>query len=83
MSYYQNESQTLTTSAEANLLKFKSLTNWINKEELERWHAIKAQYLKQQKLKGFGANQQMGAMLSQVELLAQGITGIHEELKKN
>lgn len=81
-SYYENESQTLTQSAESNLLKFKEITNWLNPEEEERWTAIKEQFTKSQKLKGFGANQQMGAMLSQIELLNQGITGIHKALSK-
>jgi len=83
LSYYENESQTLTTSAESNLLKFKGLTGWRKEEENHRWEDILAVYRKQQKMKGFGANQQMGTLLEKVELLTQGIFGIKDELGKN
>ena len=80
MSYYENESQTLTTSAESNLLKFKGLTGWRSTDENERWDEIISVFLKSQKLKGFGANSQMGALLDKVELLTQGIFGIRDNL---
>ena len=83
LSYYENESQTLTTSAESNLLKFKGLTGWREEKEENRWEDILAVYQKQQKTKGFGANEQMGALLEKVELLTQGIFGIKNELGKN
>lgn len=80
MSYYENESQTLTTSAEANLLKFKGLNNWRTEEEEKRWEEIVSVFLKAQRLKGFGANAQMGALLDKVELLTEGIFGIRDNL---
>ena len=80
MSYYENESQTLTTSAEANLLKFKGLNSWRTEEEEKRWEEIVSVFLKAQKLKGFGANAQMGALLDKVELLTEGIFGIRDNL---
>lgn len=83
LSYYENESQTLTTSAEPNLLKFKGLTGWREEKEENRWEDILAVYQKQQKTKGFGANEQMGTLLEKVELLTQGIFGIKNELGKN
>ncbi len=83
MSYYENESQTLTTSAEANLLKFKGLTGWRNESEDTRWQEILTVFQKAQKMKGFGANAQMGALLDKVELLTQGIFGIRDNLNNN
>ena len=56
LSHYQNESQTLTTGAEANLLKLKELIGWLNEEEAERWNAIKKEFRQQQELKGYGNN---------------------------
>lgn len=56
LSHYQNESQTLTTGAEANLLKLKELIGLISEEEQARWNAIKAEFVEQQKLKGYGDN---------------------------
>lgn len=54
MSHYQNEAQTLTTGAEANLLKLKELIGVITNEEQLRWNKIKEDFVEQQKLKGFG-----------------------------
>lgn len=56
LSHYQNESQTLTTGAEANLLKLKELIGWLSTEETTRWEAIKKEFRQQQELKGYGQN---------------------------
>ena len=42
--HYENESQTLTTGAEANLLKFKELENILSPEETQRWEQIKKDF---------------------------------------
>ena len=39
--HYENESQTLTTGAEANLLKFREMEGNLTQEERERWEEIK------------------------------------------
>ncbi|RMH58743.1 MAG: ATP-binding protein [Candidatus Hydrogenedentota bacterium] len=39
--HYRNEAQTLTTGAEANLLKFKELCGTLTETEKERWEEIK------------------------------------------
>jgi uncharacterized membrane protein len=54
LSHYENESQTLTSAAEANLLKYKELTATINAMEVKRWETIKITFVKNTKLKGFG-----------------------------
>ena len=51
LSHYEGESQTLTTGAEANLLKFKTLYNQASQQDIKRWEDIKKIYLKQNKLK--------------------------------
>ena len=53
MSYYKNESQTLTTCAEVNLLKFKGITGWRNDLENTRWDEILAVCKKSQKMSLF------------------------------
>ncbi|MFC4991524.1 DNA repair ATPase [Rubritalea tangerina] len=50
--HYENESQTLTTGAEANLLKFREMEELLNEDEAQRWEDIK---------KGFKKNLLMGA----------------------
>ncbi len=56
LSHYQNEAQTLTDGAEANLLKLKELINYITPEEQERWNNIKEEFQTQQRIKGYGEN---------------------------
>lgn len=51
LSHYEGESQTLTTGAEANLLKFKTIYNQATEEEAQRWKDIKQTYVKQNKSK--------------------------------
>ncbi|GAK91424.1 hypothetical protein JCM19297_923 [Nonlabens ulvanivorans] len=41
LSHYESESQTLTSAAEANLLKYKELVKTISPEEQQRWEDIK------------------------------------------
>ncbi len=82
LSHYENESQTLTTGAEANLLKFKDMVGWINEKEAERWTQIKETFQKQQKLKGMGSNQQIANVLMQLETMSEGVNGIKDVLAK-
>lgn len=82
MNLYENDSQTLTSSAEANLLKFKNMLGWQSEVELNRWNSLKETFQKNQRLKGFGENNQMGLILGQMEALANGLLGIKEVLAK-
>ena len=49
---YENDSQTLTSGAEANMLKWKELIGVINEIELERWKEIKEVFMKNKLVKG-------------------------------
>lgn len=82
LSNYENESQTLTSSAEANLLKFKELLEWQSPVESDRWSELKTIFQKGQKLKGFGDNNQMGMILNQMEALTEGLQGIKNALSQ-
>lgn len=82
LSHYENESQTLTSAAEANLLKYKELTNNISKEEKNRWEAIKETFVKNNKLKGFGDKNEMAQVLAQMMQFSDHLSGIQEVLKK-
>ncbi len=44
LDHYENESQTLTTGAEANLLKFKELEGCMSEGEVQRWEDIKSTF---------------------------------------
>lgn len=54
LNHYQNESQTLATDAEANMLKLKELMELNSNEEAERWEEIKKTFVKNKMIKGLG-----------------------------
>lgn len=82
MSYYENESQTLTTGAEANLLKFREMVGWMSEENRTRWNDIKEEFMRNRKLRGLGANQQMGQALGHLQAISDGLTSIDSALRK-
>lgn len=50
--HYRSEAQTLTTGAEANLLKLAELRATLTTEQAERWTEIKSRYVRAQALGG-------------------------------
>lgn len=75
-SHYENEAQTLATGAEANLLKSKELTGQLTDTELKRWEDIKTTFLKNKKLKGLGADNQVGQVVVSMEVISDKLEGI-------
>jgi hypothetical protein len=82
LSHYENESQTLTSAAESNLLKYKELGNLLNDDEVLRWKTIKTIFVKNNKLKGFGNANEMAQVLAQMMQFSEHLEGIQEVLKK-
>ncbi|NAS31242.1 AAA domain-containing protein [Flavobacteriaceae bacterium R38] len=82
LSHYENESQTLTSAAEANLLKYKELAGKLDDEDQERWNSIKEIFVKNNKLKGFGNANEMAQVLAQMMQFSDHLAGIQEVLKK-
>ena len=80
-SHYDNESQTLTSGAEANMLKFKEMLNILSPDEQKRWNDIKNIFLKQQQAKGYGSNQ-TALIVNQFENLTNAINNISKILGK-
>ncbi|MDR6966824.1 SpoVK/Ycf46/Vps4 family AAA+-type ATPase [Flavobacterium arsenatis] len=81
LSHYQNETQTLTNAAEANLLKFKEMTKMLSEDEASRWEDIKTTFVKNNKLKAFGDSNNMAQVLSQMTEFTNHIEGIKEILR--
>jgi glycosyltransferase involved in cell wall biosynthesis len=81
LSHYENESQTLTSAAEANLLKYKELTKTMDATELGRWQSIKDTFAKHNKLKGFGNQNGMTQILAQMMQFSEHLEGIQHVLK--
>ncbi|TXK47937.1 AAA family ATPase [Pontibacter qinzhouensis] len=81
LSHYESESQTLTSGAEANMLKFKQLIGIATEAETQRWEEIKVTFMRNQKLKGFGDNNQVGQVLTQLENISEGLMGIKDVMR--
>jgi len=73
--HYQNESQTLTTGAEANLLKFHEMEGSLTGEQTTRWDTIKSDFAKQ-KLLGGGDNDPVTRVVAQ-------LTSINDTIEKS
>ncbi len=82
LNHYQNESQTLTTGAEANMLKMKELIGTISNDETERWDEIKKTFVKNRTIKGLGENDRMSQIVALLAQFGDGLEGIKEALKK-
>lgn len=79
-SHYESESQTLTSGAEANLLKFKALINKMTKTEEQRWTEILEKFMEMQKRAGFGENNQTAEVIVQMETISKYLQGIKGEM---
>jgi hypothetical protein len=80
-SYYRNEAQTLTTGAEANLLKFKELTSSLTPADAARWEEIKKTFRKNQILGGTGEDDPVSRVVQKLSAFYDGLAGIREALE--
>ena len=78
--HYENESQTLTTGAEANLLKFKEMEEVLSEEEAVRWEQIKKGFGKQKLLGGAGENDPVARVGAQMTQFNDGLESISQGL---
>ncbi len=78
-SHYEGESQTLTTGAEANVLKLKELNGWLTAEDARRWEEIKATFRQNNRIKGMGGDH-MAQVLLQIENVSHALYGIRAAL---
>lgn len=77
--HYESEAQTLTSATEANLLKLRELLGWLTPEQAQRWQQIKQTY--QDNLRNSQAGQVL-QVLTKLEAIAGGLSGIREALKE-
>ena len=80
-SHYKSESQTLTSGAEANMLKFKELIGTLNEAEAKRWEAIKATFIKNNKAKHLGNNQSQ-VLMQQLNKLSEHLGSIKDAIEE-
>ncbi|MDB4731388.1 DNA repair ATPase [bacterium] len=77
-SSYQNDAQTLTSGTEANLLKFKELTETLKDEEAERWSEIKRTFKQNVKMRGVGADDKVGQVIATLTTFSDGLDSIRK-----
>jgi hypothetical protein len=82
LDHYQNEAQTLTVGAEANLLKFKELIGAQTPEEKARWEEIKRTFKRNQVTRGADGSDPMSRVVAQLATFSQGMEGIQNALEK-
>jgi len=75
--HYENEAQTLTSGAEANLLKFRELTGVLNPEDRERWEDIRETFKRNLLLKE-GGEDRFGQAIVQLSTMNRGLQIIGE-----
>lgn len=83
LSHYEQEAQTLTSGAEANLLKFKELMGIQTTEEAKRWADIKKKFEKNQLFKGKDETDPVVQLMVQLGTFKDGLDNIHEALQTN
>ncbi|MEQ8239879.1 MAG: DNA repair ATPase, partial [Cyclobacteriaceae bacterium] len=79
-SHYENESQTLTSNAEANLLRFKQLTGVLSPEQSDRWRYIIGVFAEKQKQLGYGQN---AKLVEGIDAIANNLKGILDKIQQN
>lgn len=72
LSHYENESQTLTSGAEYNFLKFREMFEVLSEEEKVRKAEIVESFKRNQRLKGLGGNE-IGHVIEQMQMISSGL----------
>jgi len=76
---YEQDAQTLTTGAEANLLKFRQMIGIITPEEGQRWEAIKETFVRNNAVASMGGDT-AAAVVSQLAGFNQGLGAMNASI---
>lgn len=80
IAHYRNESQTLTSGAEANMLKLKALLEMQTSEEEARWEGIKRTFKRNQITRGADTSDPVGRLVAQLATFQGGLESIRDTL---
>jgi hypothetical protein len=80
LSNYENDSQTLASDTESNMLKFKELIGILSPEEKLRWEEICRTFRQNLKLHGIGSDDKAGLVIAQLGTLTDGLESIRQAL---
>ncbi|OEJ95387.1 DNA repair ATPase [Streptomyces thermolilacinus] len=79
--HYTAEAQTLTSGAEANLLKLAALRGTLTPEQRERWAAVTAAYVRDRALGGAGGDA-LGRAVAALGLLADRVAAVEAAINR-
>lgn len=82
LSHYEGEAQTLTSGAEANMLKLKDMMGIQSDEEKSRWKAIRQNFQAKQQLFGANADDPVVQVAAQMNRLNQQISEFRENFER-
>lgn len=83
LSHYEGESQTLTSDAEANLLRLKEIAGLMTEPDRQRWKQIKDIFIRNNKFAMFGGQDASGQMLIQLSSFNEHLESIANALRAN
>jgi len=78
VSNYENDAQTLTSGAEANLLKFRELTGLLTAPQQERWDDIRRTFRQNLKMRGLDSDDRTGQVIATLSSLNDGLVAIQK-----
>lgn len=82
LSHYDGESQTLTSDAEANLLRLKEIAGLLKPEEATRWQHIKEVFVKNNRFGLLSETDTSGQMLIQLSSFNEHLDAIAKAISK-
>lgn len=80
--HYENESQTLTTGAESNLLRFREMEGTLSDEDTERWTEIKRRFSRNLLMGGQGENDPVSRVVGTLAGFSDGLHKIETVIEK-
>ena len=83
LAHYEGESQTLTSDAEANLLRLKEIAGFLNDGERSRWEQIKHIFVKNNKFGMLSEGDTSGQMLMQLSSFNDHLEAIAKAIKRD
>lgn len=81
LSHYDGESQTLTSDAEANLLRLNELAGLMSEQDATRWKQIKEIFVKNNKFGALNESDSSGQMLIQLSSFNDHLEAIAKAIK--
>jgi hypothetical protein len=81
LSHYEGESQTLTSDAEANLLRLKEIAGLLDEKGEKRWRQIKEIFIKNNKFGMLNESDTSGQMLIQLSSFNDHLEAIAKAIK--